>query len=52
MGMEQKRASILESSETKLEAASDWISALAPNIPNSLLTLKGPVPVTPDVVIE
>ena len=45
-------ANTLDSSEMKLEAASNWISVLAPNIPDRLYTLEGPVPVTPEMVIE
>ena len=40
-------AVLLESTEMKLEAASKWISVLAPNVPDRLYTLGGPTPVTP-----
>ena len=36
----------------KLEAASNWISVLAPNVPDRLFTLEGPTPVTSEMVME
>ena len=45
-------AVLLESTEMKLEAASNWISVLAPNVPDRLFTLEGPTPVTSEMVME
>lgn len=45
-------AALLDSAEMKLEAASNWISVLAPNTPDRLYTLEGPTPVTSEMVIE
>lgn len=45
-------AVLLDSTEIKIEAASNWISMLAPNIPDRLYTPEGPTPVTPEMAIE
>ena len=45
-------AVLLESTKMKLEAASNCIPIVAPNIPQRLYTLEGPVAVTTEMVIE
>ena len=45
-------AVLLESTEMKLEAASNWVSVLAPNVPDRLYILGGPTLVTPEMVLE